>query len=78
MRPEIINSLEECVLNNGHIMIGCTQVEELLKYIKGLENTKDVLNQKISELYGLINHRDQIINDSIRFKYISISKSSPT
>lgn len=70
MRPEIINSLEECVLNNGHIMIGCTQVEELLKYIKGLENTKDVLNQKISELYGLINHRDQIINDSIRFKNV--------
>ena len=70
MKPEIINSLEECVLNNGHIMIGCTQVEELLKYIKGLENTKDVLNQKISELYGLINHRDQIINDSIRFKNV--------
>ena len=70
MRPEIISSLEECVLNNGHIMIGCTQVEELLKYIKGLENTKDVLNQKISELYGLINHRDQIINDSIRFKNV--------
>ena len=70
MRPEIINNLEECVLNNGHIMIGCTQVEELLKYIKGLENTKDVLNQKISELYGLINHRDQIINDSIRFKNV--------
>lgn len=70
MKPEIINSLEECVLNNGHIMIGCTQVEELLRYIKGLENTKDVLNQKISELYGLINHRDQIINDSIRFKNV--------
>lgn len=70
MKPEIINSLEECVLNNGHIMIGYTQVEELLKYIKGLENTKDVLNQKISELYGLINHRDQIINDSIRFKNV--------
>ena len=70
MKPEIISSLEECVLNNGHIMIGCTQVEELLKYIKGLENTKDVLNQKISELYGLINHRDQIINDSIRFKNV--------
>lgn len=70
MKPEIINSLEECVLNNGHIMIGCTQVEELLKYIKGLENTKDILNQKISELYGLINHRDQIINDSIRFKNV--------
>ncbi|MBP5446099.1 MAG: hypothetical protein J6Y28_08015 [Acholeplasmatales bacterium] len=70
MRPEIISNLEECVLNNGHIMIGYTQVEELLKYIKGLENTKDVLNQKISELYGLINHRDQIINDSIRFKNV--------
>jgi len=68
MKPEIINNLEECILNHGHIMIGCTQVEELLRYIKGLENTKDVLNQKISELYGLINHRDQIINDSIRFK----------
>lgn len=70
MDQELRGRMEECVLNHGHIMIGYTDIEKLLQYIRGLESSKDTLNQKISELYGLIEHRDQIINESIRFKNV--------
>lgn len=70
MSQDLKGELELCVLNHGHIMLSYTYVEELLRYIKGLEDSKDTLNRKISELYGLIDHRDQIINESIRFKNV--------
>jgi hypothetical protein len=70
MSQDLRGELELCVLNHGHIMLSYTYVEELLRYIKGLEDSKNTLNQKISELYGLIDHRDQIINESIRFKNV--------
>lgn len=60
--------MQECVLNNGHIMIGYSVVEDLLKYIESLEHTKNVLNDKINELYNLINAKDQIINEQINNK----------
>lgn len=60
--------MQECVLNNGHIMIGYSVVEDLLKYIENLEHTKNVLNDKINELYNLINAKDQIINEQINNK----------
>lgn len=70
MSQDLRGELELCVLNHGHIMLSYTYVEELLRYIRGLEDSKNTLNQKISELYGLIDHRDQIINESIRFKNV--------
>lgn len=60
--------MQECILNNGHIMIGYSVVEDLLKYIESLEHTKKVLNDKINELYNLINAKDQIINEQINNK----------
>lgn len=74
MDKELRSRMEECVLNNGYIMIGCRDVDKLLKYIKHLESAKDyehlsntveVLNNKISELYDLIEAKDHIINYQI-------------
>ncbi len=60
--------MQECILNHGHIMIGYSVVEDLLKYIESLEHTKNILNDKINELYNLINAKDQIINEQINNK----------
>lgn len=38
MNQDLKNDLELCVLNHGHILLSSTYVEQILNYIKELEN----------------------------------------